>query len=66
MPSDRGGKYGYVPKSRYSAYNRLRSQGKSRSAAARIANAGRTKAGRKAMAKKAARTRKARSRGKKK
>ncbi len=54
--SDRGGKYGYVVKSRQDVYRKLKKKyGKKRSAM--IANGGRTKAGRKAMARKAARTR---------
>jgi hypothetical protein len=60
MVSDRGGKYGYVVKSRQDVYRALRREGKSKSAAARIANAGRSRAARSRMAKKAARTRKRR------
>lgn len=60
MVSDKGGKYGYVVKSRQDVYRALRRQGKSKQAAARIANAGRGKAARSRMAKKAARTRKRR------
>jgi hypothetical protein len=57
MVSDRGGKFGFVYKSRQNVYRKL--VGKyGKEGAARIANAGRTKAGRSAMAKKAARTRK--------
>lgn len=62
LVSDRGGKYGYVVKSRQDTYRALRRQGKSKSVAAAIANGGRTRAGRSAMAKKAARTRKRRRR----
>jgi len=62
MVSARGGKYGYVTPGRQSVYKALRRQGKSKSTAARIANAGRTKVGRVAMGRKAARTRKARGR----
>jgi hypothetical protein len=52
MVSDRGGKFGFVYKSRQNVYRKL--VGKyGKEGAARIANAGRT-----AMAKKAARTRK--------
>lgn len=62
MVSSRGGKYGFVYKSRHRAYRAIRKQGASKSKAARIANAGVTKAGRKVMARKAAATRKRRSR----
>lgn len=57
MVSDRGGKYGYVVKSRQNVYKALIREGKPKAVAAAIANGGRTKAGRVAMAKKAARTR---------
>jgi len=57
MVSARGGKHGYVVRSRQNVYKALRRQGKSKSTAARIANAGRTKVGRVAMARKAARSR---------
>lgn len=61
MVSDKGGKFGFVYKSRQKVYKKL--VGKyGKEGAARIANAGRTKAGRSKMAKKAARTRKARGR----
>jgi len=60
MVSDRGGKYGYVVKSRQNVYRALRRHGKSKSVAAAIANAGRLRTGRHRMAVKAARTRKAR------
>lgn len=62
MVSDRGGKYGYVVKSRQAVYRKLRSKGYSKSKAARISNAGRTKAMRKAMGRKAATTRRVRRR----
>lgn len=62
MVSDRGGKYGYVVKSRQDVYRALRRQGKSKQVAAKIANAGRSKVARSRMAKKAARTRKRRGR----
>lgn len=62
MVSSRGGKYGFVYKSRQSVYRKLRTKGMSKSKAARISNAGRSHAARSRMAKKAARTRKARSR----
>jgi hypothetical protein len=57
MVSDKGGKYGYVVKSRQNVYKALRRQGMSKTKAARIANAGRTASGRSRMAKKAARSR---------
>lgn len=60
MVSDRGGKYGFVYKSRQDVYRKLVATGMSQEKAARIANKGRSKAGRSAMAKKAARTRKRR------
>lgn len=62
MVSSRGGKYGYVAKTRQRAYRALRKKGASKSKAARIANAGVTRVGRSLMARKAARTRKARGR----
>lgn len=62
MVSDRGGKYGYVVRSRQNVYRALRRKGASKSKAARIANAGRLRVGRVRMARKAARTRKARGR----
>ncbi len=62
MVSDRGGKYGFVYKSRQRAYKALRRKGASKSKAARIANAGRTFGQRSRMARKAARTRKRRGR----
>lgn len=60
MVSARGGKYGFVYRSRHHAYRGIRRSVASKSKAARIANAGRTRAQRSAMARKAARTRKAR------
>ncbi len=62
MVSSRGGKFGFVYKSRQDVYRALRRQGKSKSAAAAIANAGRTHAARSAMAHHAAITRKRRGR----
>jgi hypothetical protein len=62
MVSARGGKYGFVYRSRQKAYRALRKQGMSKSKAARISNAGRAFPGRSAMARKAAKTRKARGR----
>lgn len=52
MVSSRGGKYGFVYKSRQNVYKALRRQGMSKSKAARISNAGRTHAQRSAMARK--------------
>jgi hypothetical protein len=60
MVSSRGGKYGFVYKSRQNVYRKLRTKGMSKSKAARISNAGRTHAQRKVMAKKAAAHRRAR------
>lgn len=61
MVSDRGGKYGFVYKSRQNVYRKLVGR-YGKEGAARIANAGRTHAARSRMAKKAARTRKSRGR----
>jgi hypothetical protein len=58
--SDRGGRYGYVVKSRQNVYRALRRKGASKSKAARIANAGKLRTGRVRMARKAARTRRTR------
>jgi hypothetical protein len=63
MVSARGGKYGFVYRSRQNVYRALRRQGMSKSKAARISNEGRSRTGRSVMARKAARTRKARGRG---
>jgi hypothetical protein len=57
MVSTKGGKHGFVYKSRHAAYRSIMG---SKEKKARIANAGVTKAGRSRMAKKAARTRKRR------
>lgn len=57
MVSAKGGKFGFVYKSRHSAYRAISG---SKQKKARIANAGRTKAGRSRMAQKAARTRRRR------
>lgn len=62
MVSARGGKHGFVYKTRHRAYRALRRQGMSKTSAAKISNAGRTHAQRSRMAKKAARTRRARGR----
>jgi hypothetical protein len=60
--SDRGGKFGFVYRSRQDTYRALRRQGHSKTSAARIANAGRGHSARSRMAKKAARTRRRRGR----
>lgn len=57
MVSSRGGRYGYVVRSRHNVYRALRRKGASKTKAARIANAGRTFARRSLMARKAARRR---------
>ena len=62
MVSDRGGRWGFVYRSRQSAYKALRRQGASKAKAARISNAGRTFARRSAMARKGWRTRQRRGR----
>jgi hypothetical protein len=62
MVSDRGGRAGFVYRSRQDVYRELRQQGASKSKAARIANAGRSFPQRSAMARKAAKTRRARGR----
>lgn len=62
MVSARGGRYGYVARTRHDTYRALRQQGMSKSKAARISNKGVTRAGRSAMARKAARTRQSRGR----
>lgn len=59
MVSARGGKFGFVYTSRQNVYRALRRQGKSKTTAAEISNAGQTRVGRSMMARKAARTRKA-------
>lgn len=60
MVSDKGGRAGFVYKSRQRVYKALRRQGKSEASAAAIANAGRTHTARSVMARKAARKRKRR------
>lgn len=60
MVSARGGRWGFVYRSRQAAYRALRKQGMSKSKAARISNEGQTRAGRSAMARRAAKTRQAR------
>lgn len=59
MVSSRGGKYGFVYKSRQRVYKALRRKGKSKTVAAKIANAGQSHGQRSRMARKAARTRRA-------
>lgn len=62
MVSDKGGRFGYVVKSRQRVYKALRRQGKSKTVAAKIANAGRFHPARSAMSRKGARTRRRRGR----
>ncbi|WP_437105997.1 DUF7218 family protein [Streptomyces flaveolus] len=62
MVSDRGGRWGFVYKSRQTVYRALRRKGMPKSKAARISNEGRTHAARSLMARKAARTRQMRGR----
>lgn len=62
MVSSRGGRYGFVYRSRHKVYRALRRKGFSKSKAARIANAGRSHVQRSRMARKAARTRRAKGR----
>jgi hypothetical protein len=62
MVSDRGGRAGFVYKTRQATYRALRRKGASKSKAARISNAGRTFPQRSVMARKAAKTRRARGR----
>lgn len=57
MVSSRGGRYGYVVRTRHNVYRALRRRGMTKKRAAMIANAGRTHAGRSRMARKAARSR---------
>lgn len=59
MVSSRGGRWGFVYKSRQAAYRALRKQGMSKGKAARISNEGQSRAGRSAMARKGAQTRRA-------
>lgn len=60
LVSDRGGKYGFVYKSRQRVYKALRRKGMPKSMAAAISNGGRFHPQRSRMARKAARTRKMR------
>jgi hypothetical protein len=57
MVSSRGGKFGFVFPGRQDVYRALRRKGKSKTVAAKIANAGRTHVQRSAMARKGARKR---------
>ena len=63
MVSDRGGRYGFVYKSRQDVYRALRRHGMAKRRAAQISNAGRTYVQRSRMARKAARTRRVRYAG---
>ncbi|WP_456340146.1 DUF7218 family protein [Streptomyces ipomoeae] len=60
--SSKGGRAGFVYRTRFAVYRALRRQGASKSKAARISNAGRTHGQRSAMARKASRTRQMRGR----
>lgn len=62
MVSDKGGKFGFVYKSRQNVYLKLVAKGMNPSEAAAIANKGVRRSGRKAMARKGARTRKSKLR----
>ncbi|WP_406444530.1 hypothetical protein OHB14_36675 [Streptomyces sp. NBC_01613] len=62
MVSSRGGRHGFVYRSRFSAYRALRRKGLTKQRAAEISNAGRSFPQRSRMARKAARTRQARGR----
>ncbi|MEU6520459.1 hypothetical protein [Streptomyces sp. NPDC046978] len=62
MVSSRGGKYGFVYRTRFSAYRALGRKGLSKTRAAEISNAGRSFPQRSLMARKAAKTRQARGR----
>lgn len=60
MVSSRGGKFGFVYRSRFKTYRALRRKGMPKKLAAEISNAGRTFPQRSKMARKAAKTRKRR------
>lgn len=62
MVSSRGGKYGFVYRSRHKAYRALRRKGLPKKIAAMISNAGRTFPQRSIMARKAAQTRRLKGR----
>jgi hypothetical protein len=57
MVSSKGGKAGFVYKSRHDVYRALRRKGHTKKSAARIANAGKTHGQRVAMARKGAKKR---------
>ncbi|GGW98781.1 DUF7218 family protein [Streptomyces chartreusis] len=57
MVSAKGGRAGFVYRTRWDTYRALRRKGMSKSKAARISNEGVARSGRSAMARKAARTR---------
>lgn len=61
MVSARGGRYGFVYRSRQNVYRALRRKGHTKKSAARIANAGRFHPARSAMSRKGARTRRERA-----
>lgn len=63
MVSSRGGRYGFVYKSRQKVYKALRRKGMTKKSAARISNGGHYHPQRVRMARKAARTRKVRRTG---
>lgn len=60
MVSDKGGRAGFVYRSRFAVYRALRRKGMTKRRAAEISNAGRTHVQRSRMSRKAARTRHAR------
>ncbi|MGW5175891.1 DUF7218 family protein [Streptomyces sp. NPDC004082] len=60
MVSDKGGRAGFVYRSRFAVYRALRRKGMAKRRAAEISNAGRTHIQRSRMARKAARTRRTR------
>ena len=62
MVSARGGRHGFVHRTRHRVYRALRRQGAPKDKAARISNAGETRPQRSAMARKAARTRRTKGR----
>jgi hypothetical protein len=62
MVSSKGGRYGFVYPNRFKAYRAFRRQGKTKTQAAKLANAGPSFKKRSKMARKAARTRKRRGR----
>jgi len=63
MVSSRGGRYGFVYRSRHNVYRALRRKGKSKTVAAKISNAGRSHIQRSRMSRKAARTRRSKRAG---